>query len=93
MHDITARPHPIEAMSRGEIAHCEKKSCPKCLQYSEKVVPLHHSSGGKPLWHSRMKLDFVAQLVEQLTLNQWVEGSSPSEVTFNHSSTKEASCI
>ena len=25
--------------------------------------------------------DFVAQLVEQLTLNQWVEGSSPSEVT------------
>ena len=26
--------------------------------------------------------DFVAQLVEQLTLNQWVEGSSPSEVTF-----------
>ena len=33
-----------------------------------------------------MKLDFVAQLVEQLTLNQWVEGSSPSEVTFNHSS-------
>ena len=27
------------------------------------------------------KDDFVAQLVEQLTLNQWVEGSSPSEVT------------
>ncbi len=25
--------------------------------------------------------DFVAQLVEQLTLNQWAEGSSPSEVT------------
>ena len=42
---------------------------------------------------SRMKLDFVAQLVEQLTLNQWVEGSSPSEVTFNHSSMREASCI
>ena len=40
-----------------------------------------------------MKLDFVAQLVEQLTLNQWVEGSSPSEVTFDHSSEKEASCI
>lgn len=29
------------------------------------------------------KEDFVAQLVEQLTLNQWVEGSSPSEVTEN----------
>ena len=28
-----------------------------------------------------VKNDFVAQLVEQLTLNQWVEGSSPSEVT------------
>ena len=26
--------------------------------------------------------DSVAQLVEQLTLNQWVEGSSPSGVTF-----------
>ena len=25
--------------------------------------------------------DFLAQLVEQLTLNQWVEGSSPSGVT------------
>ena len=37
-----------------------------------------------------MKLDFVAQLVEQLTLNQWVEGSSPSEVTVNHSSMLEA---
>ena len=27
------------------------------------------------------KNDSVAQLVEQLTLNQWVEGSSPSGVT------------
>ncbi len=27
--------------------------------------------------------DSVAQLVEQLTLNQWVEGSSPSGVTDN----------
>ncbi len=26
-------------------------------------------------------VDFVAQLVEQLTLNQWVVGSSPTEVT------------
>ena len=26
-------------------------------------------------------VDSVAQLVEQLTLNQWVEGSSPSGVT------------
>ena len=28
------------------------------------------------------KNDSVAQLVEQLTLNQWVEGSSPSGVTL-----------
>ena len=28
--------------------------------------------------------DFVAQLVEQLTLNQWVESSSLSEVTRNN---------
>lgn len=27
------------------------------------------------------EVDSVAQLVEQLTLNQWVEGSSPSGVT------------
>ena len=29
--------------------------------------------------------DFVAQLVEQLTLNQRVQGSSPCEVTFSSS--------
>ena len=27
--------------------------------------------------------DLVAQLVEQMTLNHWVEGSSPSRVTKN----------
>ena len=30
--------------------------------------------------------DSVAQLVEQLTLNQWVEGSSPSGVTMRRDS-------
>ena len=30
------------------------------------------------------KIVFLAQLVEQLTLNQWVEGSSPSEDTKGH---------
>lgn len=29
----------------------------------------------------QIKDDFVAQLVEQLTLNQWAVGSSPTEVT------------
>ncbi len=32
-------------------------------------------------------IDSVAQLVEQLTLNQWVEGSSPSGVTKDTSDT------
>ena len=36
----------------------------------------------------RQNDDFVAQLVEQLTLNQWAEGSSPSEVTKNKPLTK-----
>ena len=31
----------------------------------------------------RQNDDFVAQLVEQLTLNQWAVGSSPTEVTEN----------
>ncbi len=35
----------------------------------------------KQKWYFCRAFDFVAQLVEQLTLNQWVEGSSPSEVT------------
>ena len=34
------------------------------------------------------KEDFVAQLVEQLTLNQWDEGSNPSEITENKPLTK-----
>ncbi len=29
-------------------------------------------------------IDLVAQLVEQMTLNHWVEGSSPSQVTKKH---------
>ena len=29
-----------------------------------------------------MNADLVAQLVEQMTLNHWVEGSSPSQVTY-----------
>ena len=37
---------------------------------------------------SMQQNDFVAQLVEQLTLNQWAEGSSPSEVTENKPFTK-----
>ena len=35
---------------------------------------------------NKMQVDSVVQLVEQLTLNQWVEGSSPSGVTKKGSS-------
>ena len=86
--DSSAREEDLE-----EISARSKKKWGKRLHCSEKVVPLHHGSGRKSQMGSRMKLDFVAQLVEQLTLNQWVEGSSPSEVTFNHSSEIEASCV
>ena len=41
--------------------------------YQKKAVPLH------PLL--KKKHVFLAQLVEQLTLNQWVQGSSPWEDT------------
>ena len=40
------------------------------------VVPLHSEINEMISF-----FDSVAQLVEQLTLNQWVEGSSPSGVT------------
>ena len=36
----------------------------------------------------RQNDDFVAQLVEQLTLNQWAVGSSPTEVTEDKPFTK-----
>ena len=41
------------------------------------VLYLHPQTGSDPVQED----DFVAQLVEQMTLNHWVEGSSPSEVT------------
>ena len=40
----------------------------KILQVQNKLVPLHRNWKGDAL---------LAQLVEQLTLNQWVQGSSP----------------
>ena len=42
------------------------------MLYKNKTLTLHRK---------KLKSDSVAQLVEQLTLNQWVEGSSPSGVT------------
>ncbi len=49
-----------------------KKNHQKRLPVQKKYVTLQPQNE---------KDDSVAQLVEQLTLNQWVEGSSPSGVT------------
>ena len=48
--------------------HCQNKICPNGFQ----MFTLHSPENPE---------DFVAQLVEQLTLNQWVESSNLSEVT------------
>ena len=44
---------------------------------------MHSQSGNKQRLKITIaiKIDLVAQLVEQMTLNHWVEGSSPSQVT------------
>ena len=50
-----------------------------------KPLSLHPQSRNKR-WFEKVtiakEIDLVAQLVEQMTLNHWVEGSSPSEVTI-----------
>ena len=53
----------------------QKKSV-KRLPVQKLVVPLQSEINKMVSF-----FDSVAQLVEQLTLNQWVEGSSPSGVT------------
>ena len=52
------------------------KKTGKLLLVKKIVVNLHSQ-----LTNESAEVDSVAQLVEQLTLNQWVEGSSPSGVT------------
>lgn len=63
------------------------KNCKDDNFFKRKIFCSHHISTKnlylctpKSIFHDTSS-DFVAQLVEQLTLNQWVEGSSPSEVT------------
>ena len=46
----------------------------------QNIVAYLHSQKPK-LQFCTKNVDFVAQLVEQLTLNQWAVGSSPTEVT------------
>ena len=49
------------------------------------VVTLHSQTGNQSREQNR-KNDSVAQLVEQMTLNHWVVGSSPTGVTFEEQS-------
>ena len=61
-------------MENQKNAHEKEKSCRKIWWYQKKAVPLH------PLLrnNSNAKLAApLAQLVEQMTLNQWGEGSNP----------------
>ena len=44
------------------------------------ALTLHSQTGGTPT--SSRGNDSVAQLVEQMTLNHWVVGSSPTGVTY-----------
>ena len=61
--------------SAGRIKKIAKKTG-KLLLVKKIVVNLHSQFANESA-----EVDSVAQLVEQLTLNQWVEGSSPSGVT------------
>ena len=45
------------------------------------------------LRHQKTESVFVAQLVEQLTLNQWVQGSSPCEDTKNEALTSNVARV
>ena len=61
---------------------CKKRG--KSLRGKIKPLSLHPQSRNKR-WFEKVTIakwnDLVAQLVEQMTLNHWVEGSSPSQVT------------
>ena len=55
------------------------KCAKKCDFFSKNLVSSKKSSTFAPAFET--KHVFLAQLVEQLTLNQWVQGSSPWEDT------------
>ncbi len=57
-----------------------EKSCRKIWRFQKKVVTLHSQTGNKAR-EQHQQNDSVAQLVEQMTLNHWVVGSSPTGVT------------
>lgn len=56
-----------------------ENNCGKIWRNQKKVVILQSQTGNNP--QAKLKVDSVAQLVEQMTLNHWVVGSSPTGVT------------
>ena len=61
-----------------------EKSCRKVCQVKNKAYLCNRNretNGGLNKKLDSRADDLVAQLVEQMTLNHWVEGSSPSQVT------------
>ena len=50
----------------------------KNIVKSEVIATFANANGSETSFNAHV---FVAQLVEQLTLNQWVQGSSPCEDT------------
>ena len=61
-----------------------KKNCSKVCQVKNKAYLCNRNretNGGLNKKLDSRADDLVAQLVEQMTLNHWVEGSSPSQVT------------
>ena len=49
---------------------------------NKKPIAFSKQNNPLPLYRKKGDNDSVAQLVEQMTLNHWVEGSSPSGVTW-----------
>ena len=73
--------HPLSYMSLNNFS---KKSCSKVCQVKNKAYLCNRNretNGGLKEKLDSWEDDLVAQLVEQMTLNHWVEGSSPSQVT------------
>ena len=60
----------IQNQIKAQIQFLFQKKGIKNLQIENKAVPLHR-------FRKATTVALLAQLVEQLTLNQWVQGSSP----------------
>ena len=70
--------NPQKRYARELSSHLQKYFGAGLQLFRKKRLPLQAQFGTKADGMS----DSVAQLVEQLTLNQWVEGSNPSGVTY-----------